>query len=63
MNSTITCPYCNKSFEISNAIQHQIDEELLRTKTEQSEMLRKEFDIQVEAKLKQAVQSAVNEAQ
>jgi hypothetical protein len=40
-----------------------IDEELLRAKTEQSETLRKEFDIQAEAKLKQAVQSAVNEAQ
>jgi hypothetical protein len=62
MNSTITCPYCKKSFEISDAIQQQIDEELLRAKTEQSEMLRKEFDIQAEAKLKQAVQSAVNEA-
>jgi hypothetical protein len=33
----------------------------LRAKTEQSETLRKEFDIQAEAKHKQAVQSAVNE--
>jgi hypothetical protein len=63
MNTSISCPYCKKSFEISDAIQHQIDEELLRAKTEQSETLRKEFDIQAEAKLKQAVQSAVNEAQ
>lgn len=63
MNSTITCPYCRRSFEISEAIQQQIDEELLRAKTEQSEMLRKEFDIQAEAKLKQAIQNAVNEAQ
>lgn len=63
MNSTITCPYCKKSFEISDAIQHQIEEELLRAKTEQSETLRKEFDIQAEAKLKQAVQTAVIEAQ
>lgn len=63
MDSMITCPYCKKSFEISDAIQHQIEEELLRAKTEQSETLRKEFDIQAEAKLKQAVQSAVIEAQ
>jgi len=63
MNSMITCPYCKKSFEISDAIQHQIEEELLRAKTEQSETLRKEFDIQAEAKLKQAVQSAVSETQ
>lgn len=62
MNTTISCPYCKKSFEISDAIQHRIDEELLRAKTEQSETLRKEFDIQAEFKLKQAVQRAVNEA-
>lgn len=55
MDSMITCPYCKKSFEISDAIQHQIEEELLRAKTEQSEMLRKEFDIQAEAKLKQVL--------
>ena len=63
MNSMITCPYCKKSFEISDAIQHQIEDELLRAKTEQSETLRKEFDVQAEAKIKQAVQSAVIEAQ
>ena len=63
MNSMITCPYCKKSFEISDAIQHQIEEELIRAKTEQSETLRKEFDIQAEAKLKQAVKSAVSETQ
>ena len=59
----ITCPYCKKSFEISDAIQHQIEDELLRAKTEQSATLRKEFDVQAEAKIKQAVQSAVIEAQ
>ena len=63
MNSTITCPYCKKSFEISDAIGHQIEEELLRAKFEQSETLRKEFDVQADAKIKQAVQSAVIEAQ
>ena len=59
----ITCPYCKKSFEISDAIQHQIEDELLRAKTEQSATLQKEFDVQAEAKIKQAVQSAVIEAQ
>ena len=63
MNSTITCPYCKKSFEISDAIGHQIEEELLRAKFEQSETLRKEFDVQADAKIKQAVQSALIEAQ
>ena len=63
MNSTITCPYCKKSFEISDAIGHQIEEELLRAKFEQSETLRKEFDVQAEAKINQAVQSALIEAQ
>lgn len=62
MNSTITCPHCKKSFEISDAIGHLIDEELLKAKTEQSETLRKEFDVQAEARIKQAVQSAVIEA-
>lgn len=64
MNSTtISCPYCKKPFEISDAIQHQIDDELLRAKTEQSEALRKEYDALSEARLRQAAQTAVVEAQ
>jgi len=63
MNTTIICPHCKKPFEISDAIQHQIEDELLRAKTEQSESLRKEYDAQSEARLKQAVQTAVAEAQ
>jgi len=63
MNSIITCPYCKKSFEISDAIGHQIEEELLMAKTEQSERMRKEFDAQADERIKQAVQSAVTEAQ
>ena len=63
MNSTITCPYCKKSFEMSDAIQHQIEDELLKAKTEQSATLRKEFDVLAEEKIQQAVQSAVTEAQ
>lgn len=63
MNTTIICPHCKKPFEISDAIQHQIEDELLRAKMEQSATLRKEYDEQSEARLKQAVQDAVTAAQ
>ena len=62
-STTIICPNCKKPFEISDAIQHQIEDELLRAKTEQSETLRKEYDEQSEARLNQAVQDAVTTAQ
>lgn len=61
--TTIICPHCKKPFEISDAIQRQIEDELLRAKMEQSETLRKEYDAQSEARLKQAVQNAVAAAQ
>ncbi len=60
--ATIVCPNCKKSFEISDAIQHQIDDELLKAKTEQSETLRKEYDVLAETKIEDAVQSAISEA-
>lgn len=63
MNTTIICPNCKKPVEISDAIQHQLEDELLRAKTEQTETLRKEYDAQSEAKLKQAVLDAVAAAQ
>ena len=63
MNSSIICPYCKKSFEISDAIGHQIEEELLKAKSEQTDLLRKEYDAQSEARLKEAVSSAVAAAQ
>ena len=56
--ATIVCPYCKKSFEISDAIQHQIEEELQLAKAEQSESLRKEFDTISEEKIKQTVENA-----
>ena len=63
MNTTaIICPNCKKPFEISDAIQHQIEDELQRAKTEQSESLRREFDVLAETRIKDAVQSAVAEA-
>jgi len=61
--ATIVCPNCKKPFEISDAIQHQIEDELLKAKTEQSETLRKEYDVLAEAKIKDTVQTAVAEAQ
>ena len=51
MNSKITCPYGKKSFEISDAFGHQIEVEPLMAKTEQSETLRKEFDVQAEVRI------------
>lgn len=63
MNSTIICPNCKHSFEISDAIQNQIEDELLKAKTEQSETLRKEYDVLTESKIKQAVHSAVTQTQ
>ncbi len=60
--TTIICPHCKKPFEISDAIQHQIEDELLRAKMEQSESLRKEYDAQSEARLVEAVQDAVKAA-
>jgi hypothetical protein len=64
MTSTnIICPNCKKPFEISDAIQHQIEDELLRAKTEQSETLRREYDTLAEERIKQAVQTAIAETQ
>jgi len=61
--TSIICPNCKKSFEISDAIQHQIEEELNRAKVAQTENLRKEYDVLAASKIKEAVQSAVTEAQ
>ncbi len=61
--TAVVCPHCKKAFEISDAIQHQINDELLRAKTEQSEALRREYDVIAETKMKDAVQNAVAEAQ
>ena len=57
-STTIICIHCKKSFEISDAIQHQIETKLLEAEAEQLEILRKETD----GKIKQAVHSAVVEA-
>lgn len=64
MNSaTIICPHCKQPFEISDAIQHQIEDELQRAKSEQTETLRKEYDVLAESKISEAVQIAIAEAE
>lgn len=60
--ATVICPYCKKGFEISDAIQTQIEDELKKAKSEQSETLRKEYDLLSETKRKEAVQGAVDAA-
>lgn len=59
--ATIICPHCKNSFGISDAIQHQIEDELQRAKSEQSETLRKEYDVRSEMKINEAVQNAIVE--
>ena len=61
--TTIICPNCKSVIEISDAIQHQIEDELQRAKSEQSEVLRKEMDALAEKQIQDAVSSAVAEAQ
>jgi len=57
-NTTIICPSCKTSFEMSDAIRHQISDELQKAKTQQSATLRKEYDSIVEERVKQAVSRA-----
>ena len=60
--TNIACPFCKKSFEISEAIQHQINDALRQAKESQSETLRKEYDTLADQRIKQAVQNALAEA-
>lgn len=57
--SNIICPHCKKSFEINDAIQKQIEDELQIRKDEQSESLRKEYESINEQTVKEAVESAL----
>ncbi|MCL1995638.1 MAG: DUF2130 domain-containing protein [Defluviitaleaceae bacterium] len=60
--TTITCTHCNKTFKLSEAISHQINDELFKAKMEQSDMLRKEFDAIAEKQTQQAVEDALAKA-
>jgi len=62
-SSTVVCPQCKKSFEISEAFQHRFNDELQRAIAEQSESLRKEFSSEAEERVRQAVKSAVADAE
>ena len=57
-----TCPNCKTSFEISDAISHQIADELQKAKTEQSAILRKEYDSHVQKQVAKAVEDALVKA-
>ena len=60
MNTTnITCPHCGKTFEITEAIQHQLDDELQRAKAEQSKSLKRQYDKQLEEDINKAVETAL----
>jgi hypothetical protein len=54
--TTITCPHCKQSFEMTDAIQHQIEDELSKAKATQSETLRREYDALTAAKVKEALE-------
>ncbi|MCL2109523.1 MAG: DUF2130 domain-containing protein [Oscillospiraceae bacterium] len=58
--SNITCPYCKKPFEISDALQKQIADELQKQKDAQSETLRKEYENRNRQAVKDAVDAALN---
>ena len=57
--TTVICPHCKRPIEISDAIRHQIQDELSRAKDEQSQSLRKEYDALSEARVVEAVAAAV----
>lgn len=59
MNTSVICPHCGQPFEISQAIGHQIEEELLRARREQSESLKKEMEKVAEKRLREAVEGAL----
>ncbi|NLE20578.1 MAG: hypothetical protein GX623_07165, partial [Clostridiales bacterium] len=52
--TTVICPHCKRPIEISDAIRHQIQDELSRAKDEQSQSLRKEYDALSEARVVEA---------
>ena len=57
--TTIPCPKCGHSLNVSDAIQSQIADELQKQKLEQSEVLRREYESLAEQKAQAAVQSAL----
>ncbi|MCL1881433.1 MAG: DUF2130 domain-containing protein [Oscillospiraceae bacterium] len=64
MNVTTTiCPHCKEPFTLSEAIQHQVEEELIKAKSKQTKLLEREYNTQAEKKIELAVQSALEKAE
>ena len=57
--NSITCPYCKKPFEITDAIQTQMAEELVIAKDKQEAALRAEIQKETEALINSAVGAAL----
>lgn len=60
--TTITCPYCNRAFEMTDAIQHQIDAEIEHAKEQQLQALRQELDRKAQIQTQEAVKEALEDA-
>ncbi len=60
--TNITCPYCNRAFEMTDAIQHQIDAEIERGKEEQLQALRREMEEKAQTQTQEAVKEALEDA-
>ncbi|MDR2090055.1 MAG: DUF2130 domain-containing protein [Clostridiales bacterium] len=61
-NTTIICPHCNREIDISDAIRHQIEDELSRAKSEQTAVIRKEIVAETDSRVKRAVEDALAKA-
>ncbi len=60
--TNITCPYCNRAFEMTDAIQHQIDAEIERAKEQQLQALRQELERKAQTQTQEAVKEALADA-
>lgn len=60
--TNITCPYCNRAFEMTDAIQHQIDAEIERAKEQQLQALRQELEQKAQTQTQEAVKEALEDA-
>jgi len=63
MTTALQCPKCEHQFEISDAISHQIHDQLAKEKDRQIATLRNEFDLKTQESVKNAIEQANNEAE
>lgn len=52
----ITCPYCNKTFELSDALQHEVKEQLEKEHKSDMEKARNEEQAKVEKKMREEME-------